>query len=415
MNAGALLALAVGLPACQDDLPTALDPALAPGFITWEERLEPAEHLEDIGVFRGFIDPRSAPFLVLAREFDGALSANALARFGDLPDSISYSFGGTAVTDTAFSVVGGELIAIVDTLALVAGTAVTLEAWSIAQEWDPSTVTWTHSVDAADDRQPWTSPGGARGELLGRMAWAWTAGGSDTLRLELDGETLAQLMVASSTPDILLTVVDPGSRMEVRRLELRLTVEPEASDTVTSLTVPLVAQRFVASATSALHPWQIGGITGDRHLFRLELPDVLPCPTCPGGTIASDRVMLARAELLFDSQPVPGGFRPMRPVRIVLRELGSPPTGGEGEHLWSLAPLGSDIAWATVDPVQFHIGGEGPVSIVVSAAVRDMQLRGRSIALAAMVEPQGSSFGFARLSPPRLRLIYTIPQQPELP
>jgi hypothetical protein len=415
MNAGALLALLVGLPACQDDLPTALDPAQTPGFVTLEERLEPAEHLEDIGVFRGFADPRAAPYLLVAREFDGALSAHALARFSALPDSIRYSSGGALITDTAYTVLGGELKTVVDTLSFPTGSSVTLEAWSIAQDWDPSSVTWTHAVDTAGAREAWATPGGTRGELLGSVEWPQGAAGSDSLTMELDWSKLEALLEDFSTPDILVTAVGAGSRIQLGRIDLVVRVQPETTDTIIDITAPVEAQRFITSSTLTLHPWQVGGVTGDRHLFRLKLPPLLACPSCPAGTIRSNQVMLARAELIFDSQAVPGGFRPMRSLQVVLRRLGDPPRGAGDEVRWDLAPLGSELAGAQFEPSRFEAGGEGPVTMVITGIVREMQLRDLPINVAAMVEPSGSTFGFARLAPPRLRLIYTIPQQPELP
>jgi hypothetical protein len=113
---------------------------------------------------------------------------------------------------------------------------------------------------------------------------------------------------------------------------------------------------------------------------------------------------------------VPSGLRPVAPVALSLRMVGTAPVGPAGDTLWRLAPLGPEETRYVIPAERFLQAGGPSIPIAITSLARELQVRGDPVELAARLEPEGSTLGFARfVGPPRLRVVYTIPQRPELP
>jgi hypothetical protein len=431
------LAIVAGLiiaPACTDRMPTFADAdrlptALEP--VTIEFTLQSGDFLTDVFVVRGTTDVTDSDDLVVALDFDG-LDAHVLAEFSSFPDTIVF----TGSEERGFSYVGGEVrSAISDSLAASAST-LTFYLWEVAEEWD-ATVTWTEAVGAPESR-PWQEPGGTRGELLSAVTWtrADTTAAGDSLVWALSPEIL-EMVSENPSPSFMVTMEEEAARAEITPLSVRLMVTPEGNpDTVLTRVVAPVRQTFIYSREEPAPAdlLRVGGLTSDRSLLRMQLPDVLPgCldGACP--PVATSEVTLNRVDLVLDPEPVTLGFRPVAPITIIARRLFEPELGPQ-------APLGDVIsATDTITAGRFISGGGAPVTLVVTrivgqalaareAEIRSCQERLGSagcqaledkeieIGVALLVEPEASTFWFAWFDrTPRLRFIYTLRQTPGLP
>jgi hypothetical protein len=369
----------------------------------------PAElNLEAI-TLAGETAARHSPVLVVARDFDGVLNSHALARFGNFPDTVVVN----TLPDTLFSYEGGMIRSVIaDTLA-VSAPNLTFALWELVEPFD-SLATWTQADGAGT---PWTTPGGTPGELLSVAFWSQsdTTATRDSLVWELPAAVMASFAERGSA-NLMVTLEESG-RAPIGRLAFDAVIVPTVADD-TTVVIRLVgeAQTFVfdPQPPRPVELARVGGITSDRTLLRLTLPNLLPgCPEgpvagCPGLTPAD--VTLNRVELVLDGVPVGSGFRPLAPTRVVVRRLLRPELGER-------APLGPAIATEFLPPGPFAPSGGSPVGIPITAAVASAFARGETeLALAIQVEPQGSAFAYTWFEPtPRLRFVYTLPQPPRLP
>ncbi len=392
---------------CSDEIPTVL--GTDPRLTTVEIVVSAADFLEPLGEFSGFSGVRDATFLLVANRFDGVLFANTLARFTSFPSNVTFSQGGASRTDSVFTFVGGRVVARVDTLASAATGPVTFRLWTVAQEWDPGSVSWRFAVDTAGVQIPWSQPGGTPGRLLAEVARA--PGDTltrDSLVFTLDSLDVARL-AAADAPGLLLTVEGAAARVQLSRLVLRASVRPaSAPDTTVAITVAEGPQTFVFTpdAPSAGDALQVGGLFGPRTVFRVTPPQRVPrceAGAAACGTVALDSVRLNEAALLFDPLPVAPGFRPIAPVRLGLRVVGEPELG-------RLAPLGSLEAATSVPARRFLPPTDSAVAVRLTAYLQRTTPADRArTALVLLTEPNARNFGIARFGrSPRLRLVYTL-------
>lgn len=424
----AILPAIASLGGCDNDLLTTSDPGLVPGFETLEAVLPAEAFVTEIGAFSGFADPSAAPFLLVANEFDGALTAHALLRFGPFPDSVRFEPAGEpARTDTVFTYTTGRVVARVDTAGDATGGApVTLRLFELAQRWDPATVSWTHAVDSATRRVPWEVPGGTPGALLATATYTpGSAAQGDSVVWQVDSLAVAR-MAADDFPGLLVTAAETGVRLELgRNPTLRTAIRPASKpDTAIERTIPIAAQRFVFTpdAPSGSVAWNVGGIGASRLLFRVRIPETVPCRSgmaaCPAsGGIPLGEVSLNRASLVLEPEAVPSGFRPLRPITVALFDVGTPPVGPAGDTLFALTPLGREVARTAVADTLFVSGDTRTVELAITNRVRALdEATSRTLTFALLAAPGSTGFGVARFgAAPRLRLVYTLPIAPELP
>lgn len=411
-----LLAAVAG---CQDELPTATGTDLFPPGVeptTVELTVAADQFLEEAGRFTDYTDFRDAGFLLVANDFGGILEAHTLARFTGLPATVTYEQADTSATDSAFVFGSGRVVAPVDTLATSEGP-VTLQLWSLAQSWDAGSVSWELAVDTAGTQIPWAEPGGTRGRLLAEV----TRVPGDSITRDSVVWTVDSLAVAamadSAFAGLLVTAAGAPARVQLGRLELRVTQIPEAQpDTVIEQTIASGPQEFIFTPREPVAPdtgsWQIGGLRGARVFLRLDLPDSVP--TCPPGVdpagidcrmVSLDQVQVNEAALLLDPQPVGDAFRPLEPIGLVLRTIGEPELGRQ-------APLGAPIAGTEVSPRRFGAGSDSTVVLPLTDYIRGLSSDDSTttVTAALLTQPGAASFGVTRFEAmPRLRILYTLP------
>jgi hypothetical protein len=406
------LALAAG---CTDDLPTATGESRFPGGIgpvTVEILLDRASVLLGDAVFDGFADPRNARYLLAAEDFGGALDAHTLARFPEFPEAVTYSTGGASVTDSVFEYVSGELRIIVNAGESEVPAPVTMQLWSLEQAWDSSTVTW----ELASEGEPWTEPGGTRGELLSEATWARgdTIVG-DTVAWQLDSLAVRRL-AAEGARQVLITLGDPGARVQFGALRLTVSVRPESTpDTTVTTSVATGAQNFVFTPPppAPAGVYRVGGVTAARTVLHLDLAQLVPgCPD-PGtgcAPVSLRDVTINAAELVLQPVQVTSGFEPISASTLVMRRLLEPELG-------RLAPLGETVFSDTVSATKFAGGEQEPVRFNLTSRVRSAVASDpMELPIALLGETAPNQFGYQwYVGEPVVRLVYTLPIIQRLP
>ncbi len=415
---GLALFLVLGaVSACTDRLPTLSDPDRFPGGAvptTLEAVFPTGEFVTDVQVYPGITGVDDLVNHTVATEFDGTLNANLLAEFANFPDTLTV--GSNRYTE--FTYLDGQLLSVIPGSIAASHDNVTLSLWEIAQPWDPETTSWENASEEGGAATPWLAAGGTRGEFLGNANWVRpdTAAAVDTLMWELSAATVRRV-VAQEARGLMITVETEGARMELPGLLLRANIHPSVeADTVVVRDFAPSEQTFVFTPAPPAPEdvMSVGGLRSDRTTLHIALDQMLP--GCAAGaaceSLALDEVSLNRVELLLDPLPVARGFRPVAPVRMRVRRVLEPELG-------PLAPLGShvDAGGVAIEDAVFAPGGAEPVAIPLNSAVAAvLEGESREIALALLVEPEASNFGFSWFDlNPRLRFVYTLPQTPSLP
>jgi hypothetical protein len=416
--AGACLALLLGLASgCTDRMPTFTGGDQFPGGLlptTLQFILQPAEYLRQAVTIGGTTGVGDVRFLLVARDFDGGLDAHMLAEFTNFPDTIVVE----GHLDDEFTYLGGRVRGTVVDTAQASAPNLTFYLWTITEPWD-TTATWEHATDGPGGRISWTTPGGSRGDLLG--IWHWVRGDTlvaDSLSWPVPGPVVEQL-ASGELHGLMVTLEDQAARAHLGPLSLEVEILPPfLPDTTVWRTVPVEAQTFVYSPQppTPAGVLRVGGITSDRSLVRVGLPQALPSCLDPAGTgcsIAPGEVTLNRVDLIFDPVPVTHGFRPTAPMLVYVRQLLEPELGER-------APLGYPVSLNEIPPARFIPGAGEPVVFTgpaLTQVVLESITRGDpEIGFALQVEPEASTFGYAWFAMnPRLRFIYTLPQRPRLP
>ncbi len=402
-------ALAAG---CGERLPTgAGDDLFPPGGRAVTVELEfAATSFEILGRFTGYTGPQDAAFLLVANRFDGALDAATLARFRGFPGFVNVTVGGTAQVDSVFTYLGGQVIVPIDTTATEFNGPVTLELLALAQSPGPDEVFGRTGVNTA----------GARLLSSVRIApgdpAAW-----DTVIFNVDSLAVRQF-AREDFPGLLVRATESPSRLQLGRLSLVTSVRPsQRADTTIAQTVTGGPQTFIVNSEPPFpeNALVAGGVRSARTLFRVTLPERVPMGPGDPRTVRIDSVTINEAALLLEPLPVGGGWRPLGPVPLHLLRVAEPELGAR-------APLGDIVQ----DPVAFDQSGPLYASILYtpgnaepvvvrvtqhirSVAARDTTARAReglATTLALLGQPEAGTFGRAHFrSPPRLRLVYTVP------
>ena len=424
--------LALPAVACTDEPPTAVGVDLFPGALptTFQVVLPADSFARRLGTFSGYTGPGDVGYALVANQFGGTLQANTLARFGELPVTVTYTRNNASRTDTIAGFARGTLVLRVDTVASTSSGPIDLEVREVGQAWDPATVSWTMAVDTAGGRVPWTQPGGTPGPLLGRATIPAGARAADSVLVALDSLAVARL-ARTGFPGVLVTAGGAQGRIQLNGLALRTFAHPRgaAPDTVVQAgDVQPAARAFVftpdqPTGSGAL---EVGGIRSARTLLGVTLPETLP--VCSGGSctrVPIGEVTLNEVSLLLQPTAVPAGYQPVAPVPIALRRVSEPELGRR-------APLGSVVN----DPIGVQsrtqlvyagarfVPGDSVLAIPFTGfAASRASSDSTSFALALVSDP-GTLFGTPGalsfgpawfLAQPRLRIVYTLSARPRLP
>ncbi len=406
----------VALPACDREDPTAIGgPLVESGVVrTFEITLDASQFLVRDTSFAAFEPPATIPFLILANAYEGALNANALARYRVDPFLGVVDAAGALKVDSAPKLQRGRIVLKLDTVASAYTAPVRLNLYEAGQAWDTATVTWT----LASASTPWTTPGGTRGALLDSATFT----GGDSVTFRVDTLTLARwrnpLVVNNG---VLITVETPGTRLRLPKPILKIDYRSTLADTVvTQLLLPFAA-RFISDPPTpfaAADPRVGGAPLAYRAVLevRPDLANVLvPCPFTTSCTVRLKDATIARADLLLEPVASPLGFAPELPVTILAYTLLPTP-----QLPLVRSPLGQPAGFQTVAPSSFRGTGAPVAALTLTTFVRELvspidttTFNSRYIAL---LQGGTSTFGYATFrGQPRLRLRLSVAREIQLP
>jgi len=416
---------AAALAGCGEEGPVGLD-GLVPDDVvqTVEIVLDADVFIEKDTTLGGYSRPALAGYVVIADAYGGALDANALTRFRLPPSSINYvDTEGATKQDTMPTLIGGRVIARIDTTLARPSGPVQVALYRTTEEWDPISAGWEMRVDTPGVRIPWTEPGGTRGELV------------DVATLEPDADSLV-FQVDSVTINLWADTTDagrgalfvgetPGTQLRLSSLRLHFDARPSARpDTVVTDSVAPTRTTFIY--TPAPRPdgtLLIGGIPAWRSFLQLkERLDTLVL-TGPGGEeIRLGDATLNYAALLLHPVEPQAGFAPTDSVRLNVRAA----LGG-GQIPLARAPLGDPFGpTVTLSPAVASSPG-APIELPISRALAILTSAGDGAGierptLVLIGEVEGDQLGVATFGAtmagaraPQLRLIVSTVRKAQLP
>lgn len=411
------LLLPVLLAACDTEKPVGIGDDLLPGDAvnTFELILEPADFLVRDTSFALYTAVEDADFTFLAREWGGAVTSNAFARF-DIPTVIGVvdTLGVSRVDSTA-KYVRGEIILVPDTVATTGPDPLLVAVHNFAEDWDPAVADWTLRATGAN----WTVPGGTTGALVDTARWVR----GDTLRLAVDSATLALWAdSANGARGAHLSVLGAPARLRstIPRLQLwaRSRYKPDTLFTVFAQ-APESRFAFTPALPTRAADLRFNGTPGWRGFleFRPDLRTrIVPCGA--GCTVRLRDADITRAELLLQPRTTPPGFDPELPIApIAFSALVTPQMPLER------TPLGTAIGTTSRNLTGEDFADDAEaVPVIITEFLRQMVQdtttdgsTGRTDWL-AITSGQVRTFGFGRFAAgPRLRLVLTTAQEIRLP
>ena len=429
----AALAGSLALSACEEEVPTSLDPnrfpeapATAELLFSWEE------FGSDFRTYGGYGSPAELPSAVLAHDYEGQLDSHTLVRFGAYPVAVSVrDTTGTTRPDSSLTYLGGRFVVFFDTIASRVDGPVDVELGATTVEWDGQTSNWWSSVDTAGNSQLWPEPGGGPIDLLGVERWDPEA--SDSVAFQIDS---AQVAAWSDTSDASrgarVRLVTGGSRLDVAGTGLRLHTRPSVHpDSTFYLHVLQRDLTFVYDPypTEPEEGGRIGGVPAWRTVFELTPPSTVNRPAalceavgCPATLEASE---INYAAIVLTPRAVDAAFRPSDSVTVDAR----PVLSSDALPKSPLGPSLTGLLGEKVPPEVFEPGGgegmsiEIPVTSFIRALVRGEDLRGdpvsHSLALLARAEPASLPFaafyGPKGEHPPVLKMVVSMKRSGSAP
>lgn len=423
-----ILAVTPVLWGCADDSPTSTRAELFPVTLeTVEVRIPFEDFASDLRILGGFGTPAELNQGIVAREFAGSLNARTLSRFQAYPEAASVrDTTGTLRSDSSLTFFGGQLVLAMDSLRRPE-QPVLLRAGALQTEWDAATAGWELAVDTVGEEVAWPEPGGGPVTALDTATWDPAAG--DTVVLDVDSATVAAWSDSSDpSRGVRIEVEDPGVRLAIRALGLRLRTRPSINpDTTVLLSVAARDLTFIYDPPPPLPAdgLQLGGVPARRTVFRVTLPRTLDGPEelcaslgCPfeitPGTVNF-------AALVLTTREAPAAFQPSDTLAMDVRPVLVPdrlPKSPLGQALVGLLPLPS--GYFSTDPGREILV---PMTTFVRDAVRGTTEQGadapNTIALLSTFEPVSLSVasfdGPGTSGAPVLRLILSPDQGVQLP
>lgn len=408
----AWLALLPLLGACTDRSPTVSGGEFFPGGsrpVTLRAFLSGAARFMELGRFSNYPPAEGQPaYLIVANQYGGVLNAHALARVTGFPSSVEFTEGGTQKRDTAFTYRRAALVLQIDSAASAATAPVTLRLWSLAQKWDPATVTWDTAIATDSTRTAWAEPGGTRADLLAEASWTPAQPG-DSVLLPLDSLRINAIARDTTFNGFLITAETPGARIELSSAALRVTIHPKSAtaDTVNvtqTLTSGPRAFIFTPEPPRSATAWEVGGIRSARTLFRMDLAARVPGCAIGCDSVPLRNVSLNEVALVLRPVPVPEGFETLDSVPIRIRRVQEPELGRFAPLLEPIndPTAGGAVAWYRPGDTTVVV----PITQFATGALRADSVSGN---FALLSEPPGGRFGVVWFEPmPRLRITYTV-------
>lgn len=417
-----LVSASWGLLACEEVTPTSADGGLLPlEPRTVEVVLSFEDFAEQIQAYEGYGTASEVFESVLADDYVGVLDSRVVSRYVVFPWSASVRDStGTLRADSAFTFVGGYLVARFDTTGTNLPTGpVDIGAQALPQGFDPPTASWTVAVDTINDLQLWDQPGAGGGVDLGEAVWDPAV--SDSIVIPLDS---AQVALLGDTVDIgdgvRFDLRTPGVRISLIDTDLRLLARPNIhQDTTVTLSASGTVRTFIYDPVPlpTSDGIRVGGAPSWRTVLTLALPEAVTAAgslcslvTCPL-ELTPERLTSATLELTTAASEA--AFQPADSLFLDARPVLAP-------ELLPKSPLGSSLIGGLgvgIAPASFADGGSQTVSIPLTAFVRalvndSVTDKVRDVVLLTPFEPLSIGFGSfegpGSAAPPTLRLILTV-------
>lgn len=415
---------------CEEQTPTAVTEDLFPIAPRTVEVLFP---FDDFGgavqIVGGYGSPAELGAGPVATDFEG-FNSRAIVRFTNYPTTATVrDTSGVSRPDSALTFIGGRIVVFYDTLTSQVETPLSISAGATSVSWHGPTASWDVAVDTIGNRTPWPEPGGGPVVPIGEGSADLLQGDSivipvDSAQVALWGDTL------DTTRGVLIQAVDPGRRLDVESVRLRVSAIPSLNpDTLIEVSA------FAGDITFLFDPLpdpapdglRIGGAPAWRTFLTIDPPRFVEATApicaelqCP---IEITAARVNQAELILTSREVPVAFQPTDTTSIDVRAVVAP-------QLLPKAPLGPPLGSALGQPAPPEYFSTQPGSqlvLPVTSFVRDL-LRGRTasgepapdmLALLAFFEPISLGFqsfeGPGTPGAPVLRLVLTISGTVELP
>ncbi len=419
------LGLAAGvIAACADEDPVGIDDLVPDDAVrTYEVVLDAPAFLAATSSATGFVRPAVSGFAVVAEDAGGSLDAHGLLRFQLPLATVQYvDTAGRTRTDSLHAVIGGELIAKLDSTTARPSQPVTLALYRIDEAWDPLSASWEFRVDTAGVREPWTQPGGTVGTLVSTATLNPT---SSSVTFAVDSATIAAWSdTTDATRGALIASQTPGERVRLDSFLLRLRSRPSPRpDTVV---IDTVGTRFVTFVhdpqPDAAGTLYVGGVPAWRSYVTLaeRLDTVVvtvPCDAEPTGCrYRLGDVTINYAGLLLQPKTPPSGFALADSISV----LGVSILGG-GQIPLPRAPLGAAVGGPRKIAPQAFLDGGARVDLPITDAVVILTQRRdddavRRPSVAFIDGGEGDRFGLAAFASsgddaPKLRLIFSVVNQ----
>ena len=291
---GLFAALAVA--GCTEELLTNFEPENAPGGR--QPTIEVVLKAGDLPFWRdttyaGFADASSAGYQLIVQEPE--FESRSLGRFATLPDSITVDT--TTIEITGFE--NGELRLVFDSILSRLpedSSGVQLSVYSLSRTYAEREASWLE----ARAGEPWTTPGGDVGALLGQ---GQVVSAADTLLLPLLVSTDSLLSLWRETegePGVLVRIDDGEAWLRVQNFSVVADGVTNIPDSTVKLARGAQATTFLQNPPSPAvnSSLRMGGLPGARPYWKLLLPDSVGGVALRGSTIN-------KAAFVFHPLPAP--------------------------------------------------------------------------------------------------------------
>lgn len=401
----------LGLIGCTEDQLTGVDPNTAPGDAS--ETVEIELSAADLPTwtdttFSGYALASTSGVRLVSNGAD--LVSRVLARFSTLPDSLFLDDQRIAVErfDNA------ALRLIVDTLAsTIPETGAQLTAYALSRGFEDRAASWTNATAT----EPWTTPGGDLGDVIGTLQV--TSLDADTVFLSFDvsSDSLLQAWLADDgEPGLALVAETAGTSLTFDQVVLSFDAKPVGRDTLIATLRSPAPSTFIFDPetpppTGAL---RLGGLPAARAYINFRLPESVQGVKLRGARIN-------RATLLLTSTGVPNApFAASDTLFVSGFSLLTNPI-----EFGPKTPVGSNFdSSAEIDPEAMQDGGtlEIPITNLVRFWALSEPDSVPDINLGLRMLPEGDGLAFWEygdvtdpVRTPRLRILVTPTTQFDLP
>jgi hypothetical protein len=313
--AGALTASAIAvtlLAGCTEEAIVGVDPNV-PGSTTptVEIRALASELLDwQDTTYLGYELPATSPIKTLADRPD--LTSRLLGRYF-VPDSVQTGDGAAEIDEF----IEGQFFVTIDTVQSTYRFPYKLEVFSLTQSYDSLEATWSQAAEG----EPWTTPGGSLGELLGAAEFAERTETAIVDFLVPVDPVMQGWRATGGEPGVAVVTTGLGSELLVTNLQLRTTLTRVGQTDTIIRFIPAIAPTFIYDPPqpSPGLGLRLAGLPSGRAYIQFALPRVLDGVPLSGSSIN-------HAEIIFRPlAPADQPFELERPVVASVLEVAADP------------------------------------------------------------------------------------------